>query len=240
MRGWVTADAAPIRNKIFVLILQHPQEQDRDLGTAALALSHFALGKLAVGLSWSNLGKVLGRPTDPRRWGVLYLGSAIVPPGREVTLLDRHGKPEADQQAASAGLDGIVLLDGTWSLGQDAVVAQPLAPQAPPYRADARHAVALRQAAQGAKTRERLDAGSRRPRDQPAGRPGGCRAADAGELRRATAPVSRPNCCRTPTPTLPRFTGEGGLKPSPARAGEGRVGVLRLGSVMHTPAHTVR
>jgi DTW domain-containing protein YfiP len=64
----------PFDNKVFLLILQHPQEQDRDLGTARLTLRHFRNGKLRIGLSWPNLAKALGAPADPRRWGVLYLG----------------------------------------------------------------------------------------------------------------------------------------------------------------------
>ena len=84
--------AAPtVDNATHVLILQHPQEQDRELGTARLALRHFARGKLAVGLSWPNLAKALGKPADPKRWGVLYLGSAKIEASEEGELaaLDR-------------------------------------------------------------------------------------------------------------------------------------------------------
>ena len=69
----------PIENKVSLLILQHPQEQDRALGTARLTALHFANAVLKIGLSWPSLSKALGRPVhDPSRWAVLYLGSAKV------------------------------------------------------------------------------------------------------------------------------------------------------------------
>src|SRR3981189_2190909 len=65
----------PIENKIALLILQHPQEQDRALGTARLTAMHFKNAVLKIGLSWPSLSKALGRPGhDPRRWGGVYLG----------------------------------------------------------------------------------------------------------------------------------------------------------------------
>src|ERR1700681_3029235 len=66
----------PLDNRISVLILQHPQEQDRALGTARLTALHFRNAALRVGLSWPSLGKILGRPADPHRFAILYLGSA--------------------------------------------------------------------------------------------------------------------------------------------------------------------
>ncbi len=108
----------PIAHKIAVLILQHPQEQDRDLGTARLTASRLANVVFKVGLSWPSLTKALGREADPRRWATLYLGSAKaseLAPGQEVVALDAKGKPLADQRAALSGIQGIILLDGTWS-----------------------------------------------------------------------------------------------------------------------------
>src|SRR5215467_5193486 len=67
----------PIESRISLLILQHPQEQDRALGTARLTAMHFKDAVVKVGLSWPSLAKALGRPVaDPSRWAVLYLGSA--------------------------------------------------------------------------------------------------------------------------------------------------------------------
>ena len=114
----VCDEIVPIANRITVLILQHPQEQDRLLGTARNAVQQFTDATLKVGLSWPSLAKALGRPGDPRRWATLFLGSARAadfPPGREVAAFDRTGAALADQDAALAGIDGIILLDGTWS-----------------------------------------------------------------------------------------------------------------------------
>src|SRR3981081_1287249 len=66
---------APIENRVSLLILQHPQEQDRELGTARLTALHFKDALLKIGLSWPSLTKILGRQTDPQRWAILYLGS---------------------------------------------------------------------------------------------------------------------------------------------------------------------
>src|SRR6516162_6099130 len=69
----------PIDSRIALLILQHPQEQDRALGTARLTAQHFGNAVVKVGLSWPSLAKALGRPVaDPSRWAILYLGSAKV------------------------------------------------------------------------------------------------------------------------------------------------------------------
>jgi DTW domain-containing protein YfiP len=90
-----------------VLILQHPQEQDAILGSAGILLASLPQAKLVIGLSWRNLGAALGEEdADPRRWAVLF-------PDRE---------SEGDEVVARNGatvepsaLEGIVVLDGTWS-----------------------------------------------------------------------------------------------------------------------------
>src|SRR3954452_20334207 len=67
----------PIDNRVSLLILQHPQEQDRALGTARLTALHFMNAVVRIGLSLPSLSRALGRPVaDPSRWAVLYLGSA--------------------------------------------------------------------------------------------------------------------------------------------------------------------
>ncbi len=71
----VCAGITPIDNKVSLLILQHPQEQDRELGTARLTTLHLKDALLKIGLSWPSLTKILGRATDPQRWAILYLGS---------------------------------------------------------------------------------------------------------------------------------------------------------------------
>jgi DTW domain-containing protein len=109
----------PIENRISLLILQHPQEQDRALGTARLTARHFANAVLKIGLSWPSLSKALGRPVhDPSRWAVLYLGSAKVEDldtDAEIVAIDRKGAMEQGQRAVLGSMEGIVLLDGTWS-----------------------------------------------------------------------------------------------------------------------------
>ncbi len=111
------ASAEPINNRLFVLILQHPQEKREALATAALTRALLGRAELVVGLSWPNLSRALGRSVDPKRWAVLYLGSArlaALGDPREVIAVDRHGEPAADQDGMLHGIDGVVVLDGTW------------------------------------------------------------------------------------------------------------------------------
>jgi DTW domain-containing protein len=108
----------PIDNKIMLMILQHPQEQDRDLGTARLTVLHFKHALLKIGLSWPSLTKILGRAADPHRWAVVYLGSlkaASLAPEREIVVVNRKGNAVEHQDAALREIEGIILLDGTWS-----------------------------------------------------------------------------------------------------------------------------
>jgi DTW domain-containing protein YfiP len=109
----------PIENRISLLILQHPQEQDRALGTARLTALHFKDAVLKIGLSWPSLSRALGRPVhDPSRWAVLYLGSAKVSDldtDRDIVAINRKGEVEDHQRAILGDIEGIVLLDGTWS-----------------------------------------------------------------------------------------------------------------------------
>ena len=74
---------------------------------------------LKIGLSWPSLSKALGRPVhDPSRWAVLYLGSAKVADletDRDIVAIDRKGEVEENQRAILKDIEGIVLLDGTWS-----------------------------------------------------------------------------------------------------------------------------
>jgi DTW domain-containing protein len=108
----------PIDNRVALLILQHPQEQDRELGTARLTVLHLKHAVMKVGLSWPSLAKALGREVDPKRWAVLYLGAAsaaTLPKDREVTLVDGKGAPLPEQDRALAAINGIIVLDGSWS-----------------------------------------------------------------------------------------------------------------------------
>ncbi|HEV8015598.1 MAG TPA: tRNA-uridine aminocarboxypropyltransferase [Stellaceae bacterium] len=107
-----------IDNRIALLILQHPQEQDRELGTARLTLLHLQHAAMKIGLSWPSLAKALGREVDPKRWAVLYLGAAsaaTLPQGRELALLGAKGAALDDQERTLRGIEGVIVLDGSWS-----------------------------------------------------------------------------------------------------------------------------
>jgi len=115
----VCDSVTPIKSRVALLILQHPQEQDRALGTARLTAAHFANATLRVGLSWPSLAKALGQPVaDPARWAVLYLGSvraADLDAEGEIVALTRKGEVAENQRGILRGIEGVVLLDGTWS-----------------------------------------------------------------------------------------------------------------------------
>jgi DTW domain-containing protein YfiP len=114
----VCDSVVPIDNRIGLLILQHPQEQDKELGSARLTALHFKSAVFRVGLSWPSLAKALGRPADPKRWAILHLGSTRpgdFPTGQEIAVFDKKGKAVENQKAALADIEGVVVLDGTWS-----------------------------------------------------------------------------------------------------------------------------
>jgi len=117
-RDAASPGTAPIDNRIFVLILQHPQERKEVLATAATTCAMLRRAALVVGLSWPNLARALGRPADASRWAVLYLGSARPAEfgsRQEVIALGRDRMPILDRDAALRDLDGVVVLDGSWS-----------------------------------------------------------------------------------------------------------------------------
>ncbi|AWJ90713.1 DTW domain-containing protein [Azospirillum baldaniorum] len=107
----------PIDNAVFLLILQHPQEKRETLGTAQIAHLQFKNSALKVGLSWSNLKRILGREVDYKRWGVLYLGPVKqgAAPLPEVSVVDKGGVPQKDSELVLGDLEGVIVLDGTWS-----------------------------------------------------------------------------------------------------------------------------
>ena len=105
------------RTRTRVLVLQHPREQDRDLGTVSLLRATLPKDcEVRVGLSWASFQACLGdESADPKRWAVLYphsLKKALTPELLKlpVVFLDRDG-----EAVKGARLDGIVALDGTWS-----------------------------------------------------------------------------------------------------------------------------
>lgn len=104
-----------VDNKVSILILQHPQEQDRVLGTARLIAATLADAKVVVGLSWRNLAHAVKEPAEAKDWGVLYLGSTHAKGQAPLVAVDRKGEPLADQAAGLAGLKGLIALDGNWA-----------------------------------------------------------------------------------------------------------------------------
>ena len=108
----------PFDNKLSLLILQHPQEQDRELGTARLTVLHLKDALLKIGLSWPSLTRILGRSADPQRWAILYLGSvkaAAALPDRDIVVVNKKGTAVHYQDSALSEIEGVVVLDGTWS-----------------------------------------------------------------------------------------------------------------------------
>lgn len=110
----VCKDIHPQKTRLHVLILQHPQEPDHEIGSARL--THLALtnSTLKIGLSWRNLSAALNKSVDPSRWAVLYLGSGIkgeVMTRQPLTFVSRKSIP----LKKNPPIDGFIVLDGTWS-----------------------------------------------------------------------------------------------------------------------------
>jgi DTW domain-containing protein len=111
----ICQEIQPQKTRLHVLILQHPQEPDHEIGSARLTHLSLPNSTLKIGLSWRNLAAVLNKKeVDPTRWAVLYLGSGIngeVARRQPVTFVSRKGLPLEE----TPGIDGFVILDGTWS-----------------------------------------------------------------------------------------------------------------------------
>ena len=107
-----------ITTKLRVVILQHPQEDDALLGTAKLVDVTLPKAELRVGLSWASLAHALGaRDADRDRWAVLAAAKLPAPipessRAEPVVVIDRKGRL---RDLKRHGLEGIIVLDGTWS-----------------------------------------------------------------------------------------------------------------------------
>jgi hypothetical protein len=96
-----------LETKRRVLVLQHPQEKDALLGTAQLLDAMLPKATIVIGLSWPNFAAAIGEEdADPKKWAVLFPDKDH--PGNRV--VDRRGNP-----IEPGALEGIVVLDGTWS-----------------------------------------------------------------------------------------------------------------------------
>ncbi len=106
------------KGRLSVLVLRHPQEKDRVLGTAGMIELQIPGSRVATGLSWRNLDAALGRRAEPREWGVLFQGPKTDRPQRgagPVIAVSRKGQSLPDQRAALGALRGVIALDGNWS-----------------------------------------------------------------------------------------------------------------------------
>jgi hypothetical protein len=118
----VCAAIEPVETRLQVVILQHPQEQAEALGTGWLTHCQLTNSVLRVGLSWPSLKRVLGRDdVEMRRWAVLHLGAAKDAPRPDqpelLVMAAKGSEALSDTEAATVfrSLQGIILLDGTWS-----------------------------------------------------------------------------------------------------------------------------
>ncbi len=107
-----------IATKLRVVILQHPQEDDALLGTAKLVEVTLPKAEIRVGLSWASLDHAIGsKDANRERWAVLAAAKLPAPipdsaRGDAVVVIDRKGRV---RDLKRHGLEGIIVLDGTWS-----------------------------------------------------------------------------------------------------------------------------
>lgn len=114
----ICAHIKPVQTRTSVLILQHPQEPDKALGTARMTHLMLPNSSLKVGLSWPNLKAALGKEATPKQWLALHLGSvrtSALPRGEELIAVNKKGVPLEEQREVLSAIRGIVILDGTWS-----------------------------------------------------------------------------------------------------------------------------
>lgn len=106
-----------------ILVLRHPREPKQPDGTVPLLVQAaeesgaFSV-QVATGLSWANLGKALGGPAQPGRFGVLFLGTGVNlrrrPETDELFHVQRDRTLRHVKPGSGRDLDGIILLDGNW------------------------------------------------------------------------------------------------------------------------------
>ncbi|MGQ0675065.1 MAG: DTW domain-containing protein, partial [Rhodospirillales bacterium] len=83
------------KGRLGVLVLRHPQEKDRVLGTARMIELQIPDSRVVTGLSWRNLDAALGRRAEPGEWAVLYQGPKAGRPPRgaaAVIAVSRKGQ----------------------------------------------------------------------------------------------------------------------------------------------------
>jgi len=93
-----------------VIILQHPQEQYKELNSAWLTNIMLQNSHVRVGLSWNGFKSVAGESAMPSQWGILFLNSKGKAGDPPLTTHDRKKQPVTDY----GFLKGIIALDGSW------------------------------------------------------------------------------------------------------------------------------
>ncbi len=99
-----------LKTQLEVLILQHPQEPDRQLGTGKITQLSLQNAQLKIGLSWPHLKGALGREVNAAQWGVLYLGSGLKVEGASGSGAGSGGSQSqgARKKAVTAAASGLV------------------------------------------------------------------------------------------------------------------------------------
>lgn len=146
---------SPAATRHRVLVLQHPQEHDHLLGTVPLLRAALRHVDVRVGLSWASLAHALDRRVATERWALVFprsaggpqagadgkavqvaghgalgarviRGSGLRPAARSASGVDRRmAPPRAPAVAAMPPLEGIILLDGTWSQAKTLLYRNP-------------------------------------------------------------------------------------------------------------------
>lgn len=115
----VCAGLPELDNRVKVLILQHPQEPDKDLGSARLANLVLRNSVLKTGFSVPNLKALVGQDANPAEWIVLFLGSkykfrqALANGGASEMLYFNRKNEEIRLEPGQ--VKGVVAIDGTWA-----------------------------------------------------------------------------------------------------------------------------
>lgn len=109
----ICSQITSIPNTIEVLILQHPQEARSPWTTSRLLALGLKNCTHRVGFSWPSLKAALKKEVWPQNWAVLFVGtkkdSQKINRDQPFALVDRKG-----QSVPLEGIEGIVVLDGTW------------------------------------------------------------------------------------------------------------------------------
>ena len=110
----ICAEIRQHATKLHVLILQHPQEPDHEIGTALLA--HLALpnSTLKIGLSWRSLSAILDKKNSIQNVGqysIWVVALRVPQTAKTLTVCFKKGTPIENPKH----LDGILVLDGSWS-----------------------------------------------------------------------------------------------------------------------------